>query len=38
MEDHWDDFSEDEAEEALLNRAYDRWEQLGGAAARGPLF
>ena len=33
-----EDYS-DEEEEALLNRAYDRWEQLGGAvAARGPLF
>ena len=37
MEDHWYPFSDDE-EDALLNRAYDRWEQLGGAAARGPLF
>ena len=37
-EDHWYPFS-DEEEDALLNRAYDRWEQLGGAAAaRGPLF
>ena len=37
-EDHWYHFS-DEDEDALLNRAYDRWEQLGGAAAaRGPLF
>ena len=30
-------FSDDE-EDTLLNRAYDRWEQMGGAAARGPLF
>ena len=30
-------FSDDE-EDALLDRAYDRWEQSGGAAARGPLF
>ena len=30
-------FSDDD-EDTLLNRAYDRWEQLGGAAARGPLF
>ena len=30
---------EEEEEDALLDRAYDRWEQLGGAAAaRGPLF
>ena len=37
-EDRWYPVS-DEDEEALLNRAYDRWEQLGGAAAaRGPLF
>ena len=37
-EDHWYPFS-DEEDDALLNRAYDRWEQLGGAAAaRGPLF
>lgn len=32
-------FSEEEEEEdALLDRAYDGWEQMGGAAARGPLF
>ena len=38
-EDHWYHFSDDEEEDALLDRAYDRWEQLGGAAAaRGPLF
>ena len=30
--------SDDEEGDALLDRAYDRWEQLGGAAARGPLF
>ena len=37
-EDRWYHFSDDE-EDALLDRAYDRWEQLGGAAAaRGPLF
>ena len=37
-EEHWYHFSDDE-EDALLDRAYDRWEQLGGAAAaRGPLF
>ena len=39
-EDPWYHFSdEEENEDALLDRAYDRWEQLGGAAAaRGPLF
>ncbi|CAH3144899.1 unnamed protein product, partial [Porites lobata] len=38
-EDHWYPDSDEEEEEALLNRAYDRWEQLGGAVpARGPLF
>ena len=39
-EDHWYHFSDEEEEEdALLDRAYDRWEQLGGAvAARGPLL
>ena len=37
-EDDWYDVS-DEEDDALLNRAYDRWEQLGGAVpARGPLF
>ena len=37
-DDHWYHFSdEDEDEEALLDRAYDRWEQLAGAL-RGPLF
>ena len=36
-EDPWYNVSDEE--DALLNRAYDRWEQLGGAAAaRGPLF
>ena len=29
---------EDDDEDALLDRAYDRWEQLGSTAARGPLF
>ena len=30
---------EEEEEDALLDRAYDWWKQLGGAtAARGPLF
>ena len=28
----------DEEEDALLDRAFDRWEQLGGGSARGPLF
>ena len=39
-EDRWYHFSDEEEEEdALLDRAYDRWEQLGGAAAaHGPLF
>ena len=37
-EDHWYPVSDGE-EDALLHRAYDRWEQLGcAAAARGPLF
>ena len=38
-EDDWYRFSDEENEDALLDRAYDWWEQLGGAAAtRGPLF
>ena len=38
-DDRWYHFSdEEENEDALLDRVYDRWEQLGGAAARGPLF
>ena len=38
-EDHWYHFSdEDDDEDALLDRAFDRWEQLGGGSARGPLF
>ena len=38
-EDRWYPVSDEDEEDALLNRAYDRWEQLGGAAAaRGPLF
>ena len=28
----------DDGEDALLDRALDRWEQLGGGSARGPLF
>ena len=31
-------FGDEEEEDALLDCAYDRWEQSGGAAARGPLF
>ena len=31
-------FSDDEEGDALLDRAFDRWEQLGGGSARGPLF
>ena len=39
-DDHWYPFSDkSEDEDTLLDRAYDRWEQMGGAAAaRGPLF
>ena len=29
---------EDEDEDARLDRAFDRWEQLRGGSARGPLF
>lgn len=29
---------EEEGEDALSDRAFDRWEQLGGGTARGPLF
>ncbi|CAH3150480.1 unnamed protein product, partial [Porites evermanni] len=29
---------EDDDEDALFDRAFDRWEQLGGGSARGPLF
>ena len=29
---------EDDDEDALLDRAFDQWEQLGGGSARGPLF
>ena len=37
-DDRWYHFSdEDEEEDALLDRAFDRWEQLGGGSARGPL-
>ena len=29
---------EDDDEDALLDSAFDRWEQLGGGSAQGPLF
>ena len=29
---------EEDGEDALLDRAFDRWEQLRGGSARGPLF
>ena len=29
---------EEDGEDALLDRAFDRWEQLGGGSARSPLF
>ena len=29
---------EDDDEDVLLDRAFDRWEQLGGGSAQGPLF
>ena len=29
---------EEDGQDALLDRAFDRWEQLGGGSARGPLF
>ena len=29
---------EEDGEDALLDRAFDRWEQMGGGSARGPLF
>ena len=29
---------EDDDEDALLDRAFDRWEQMGGGSTRGPLF
>ena len=33
---HFSDEGDDE--DALLDRAFDRWEQMGGGSARGPLF
>ena len=29
---------EDDDEDALLDRAFDRWKQMGGGSTRGPLF
>ena len=29
---------EEDGEDALLDRAFERWEQLRGGSARGPLF
>ena len=29
---------EDDDEDGLLDRAFDRWEQMGGGSTRGPLF
>ena len=29
---------EDDGEDALLDRSFNRWEQMGGGSARGPLF
>ena len=29
---------EEDDEDALLDRAFDRWEQMGGGSAGGPLF
>ena len=29
---------EEDGEHALLDRAFDRWQQVGGSSARGPLF
>ena len=38
-DDRWYHFSdEDEDEDALLDRALDQWDQLGGGSAQGPLF
>ena len=38
-DDLFNQFSDDEdGEDALLDRAFDRWEQLGGGSARSPLF
>ena len=30
--------NEEEGEDAILDRAFDRWEQLGGGSTHGPLF
>ena len=37
-EDYYNFSDEDELEDDILNRAFDRWEQYGGAATSGPLF
>ena len=38
-DDRWYHLSDEhDDEDALLDRAFDRWEQLGGGSARGPLF
>ena len=29
---------EEDGEDTLLDRAFDRWEQMEGGSARGPLF
>lgn len=35
----WVHFSDEEdGEDAFLDRAFDRWEQVGGGSARGPLL
>ena len=39
MDNEFYNFSdEEEGEDAILNRAFDRWEQLGGGATSGSLF
>ena len=37
-EDYYNFSDEDELGDDILNRAFDRWEQYGGAATSGPLF
>ena len=37
-EDYYNFSDEDELEDDILSRAFDRWEQYGGAATSGPLF
>ena len=29
---------EEDGKDSLLDRAFDRWERMGGGTARGPLF